>query len=157
MQCQWNQGSFLGQLPWRHWRGRPEQGRPDRSYLGSIGAYPLPAGLGAPWLSPSGALSLITLVAYGGLNGLFNSPPSRGGNREPVPTQNRFQLTNAIGIVRLQRYRFFLTIPHFPARRFPVFHAAVCNQCNAAISCKGANTSNMQNICLLGVGGIPVS
>ena len=111
----------------------------------------------------------------------------RGGNREPVPTQNRFQLTNSIGIVRLQRYRFFLTIPHFPARRFPVFpkfcvavhcvtvdamaqtfqqqgssimerrkrskvwlhftkrdeNAAVCNQCNAAISCKGANTSNM--------------
>ena len=37
---------------------------------------------------------------------------SVGGNREPVPTQNRFQLTNSIGIVRLQRYRFFLTIPH---------------------------------------------
>ncbi|KAK0153099.1 hypothetical protein N1851_005233 [Merluccius polli] len=97
-------------------------------------------------------------------------------------------LTNSIGIVRLQRYRFFLTIPHFPARRFPVFPkfcvavhcvtvdataqtfqqqgsssimerrrrskvwlhftkrdecTAVCNQCNAAISCKGANTSNM--------------
>ena len=75
MQCQWNQGSFLGQLPWRHWRERPEQSRPGRSYLGSTGAYPLLAGLGAPWLSPSGALSLSTLVAYGGLNGLFNSPP----------------------------------------------------------------------------------
>ena len=74
MQCQWNQGSFLGQLPWRHWRGLPGQGRPDRSYLGSTGAYPLLAGLGAPWLSPSGALSLSTLLAHGSLSGLFKSP-----------------------------------------------------------------------------------
>ena len=46
---------------------------------------------------------------------------ARGGNRQPVSTENRFQLTDSIGIVHLQRYRFFLTIPHFPAQGFPVF------------------------------------
>ena len=39
---------------------------------------------------------------------------TRGGNREPVLTQNRFQLTNSIGIVCLQRYWFFLTLLSFP-------------------------------------------
>ena len=104
-----------------------------------------------------------------------NTVSTRGGNREPVPTQNRFQLSNSIGFVRLQRYRFFLTIPHHvfrftqkfcdnPAQNFKQQgsivasrkqsqvwlhftkrndNSAVCNQCNAIISCKGTNTSNM--------------
>ena len=52
-----------------------------------------------------------------------NTVSTRGGNREPVPTQNRFQLTNSIRIVRLQRYRFFLTIPHHVFR----FTQKFCN------------------------------
>ena len=74
MRCRWNQGSFFGQLPWRHWRRLPKLGRPGSSCPVSTGVCPLLAGLGAPRLSPSGALShLITLVAYGGLCGLLNS------------------------------------------------------------------------------------
>ena len=38
----------------------------------------------------------------------------RGGNREPIPTHNQFQLTNSIRIVCLQLYWFFLTILSFP-------------------------------------------
>ncbi|CAL8375385.1 unnamed protein product [Arctogadus glacialis] len=101
---------------------------------------------------------------------------SVGGNREPVPTQNRFQ--------QFHRNRTPPTLSillNDSAPRFPVYaknlattlrapttfkqqgsivesrkrsqvwlhftkrneNSAVCNQCNAIISCKGANTSNM--------------
>ena len=48
---------------------------------------------------------------------------TRGGNREPVPTQNRFLLTNSIRIVRLQCYRspFNDSLIPLPAQGFTVF------------------------------------
>ena len=62
----------------------------------------------------------------------------RGGNREPVSTLNRLQLTNSIGIVPQQRYRFFLTIP---ARRFPGFlWNAMCSK--ACVRVKRSNQAN---------------
>ncbi|CAL8322512.1 unnamed protein product [Gadus morhua 'NCC'] len=97
---------------------------------------------------------------------------SVGGNREPVPTQNRFQQfyrnhTPPTLSILHHVFRFTQIFCDDPARadnlkttrqhrgdsrkRSQVwFHftkrkenSAVCNQCNAIISCKGANTSNM--------------
>ena len=58
-QCQWYQGSFLGHLPWRHWRGLPGQGRPEGELSGLHRGMSAPSRPRGP-LSPSGALSLST-------------------------------------------------------------------------------------------------
>ena len=59
-------------------------------------------------------LLTVCLFQPAGSSAIYISIYTRGGNREPVPTQNQFQLTASIVTVRLQHYLFFLTILSFP-------------------------------------------